>query len=96
MLLVLFCFGHTAGGMLSEKSVGSEADAVFASMKSVHFTFGGATVTCGSELVTVAPAKGDAVGDGGPVIDMPKPVVVATPSAKTIRLRERCTTAIAA
>ncbi len=41
-LLVLFCIGHTAGGMLSQKSLGPEADAVFAAMKSVHFTFNGA------------------------------------------------------
>ena len=34
-LLVLFCIGHTAGGMLSQKSLGPEADAVFAAMKSV-------------------------------------------------------------
>jgi len=44
-LLILFCIGHTAGGMLAQKSEGSEADAVFASMKSVHFVFNGASCT---------------------------------------------------
>jgi hypothetical protein len=40
--LVLFFVGHTFGGMFP-KSLGPEADAVFASMKSVKFTFNGAT-----------------------------------------------------
>jgi hypothetical protein len=40
-LLVLFCIAHTAGGMLSEESLGSEADAVFAQMKAVQFAFNG-------------------------------------------------------
>jgi hypothetical protein len=44
-LLVFFCAGHTAGGMLSQKSLGPGADAVFAAMKSVRFNFNGATVT---------------------------------------------------
>jgi hypothetical protein len=44
-LLVLFCLGHTGGGMLSQKSLGPEADAVLASMKAVHFDFNGATCT---------------------------------------------------
>jgi hypothetical protein len=44
-LLVFFCAGHTAGGMLSEKRLGPGADAVFSAMKSVHFDFNGATVT---------------------------------------------------
>jgi hypothetical protein len=44
-LLVLFCVAHTAGGMLGQKSMGPAADAVFASMKSVHFTFNGADAT---------------------------------------------------
>jgi hypothetical protein len=42
-LLVLFFGGHTIGGMLGQKSQGSEAGAVFASMKSVHFVFNGAS-----------------------------------------------------
>jgi hypothetical protein len=41
-LLVLFCTGHTAGGMLAQKSVGAAGDAVFAAMKAVHFDFNGA------------------------------------------------------
>jgi hypothetical protein len=44
-LLLLFCLGHTAGGMLSHKNLGEKADAVFASMKAVHFTFNGADCT---------------------------------------------------
>lgn len=44
-LLVLFCAGHTAGGMLSPKSLGPGADAVFAAMKSVHFSVGGSSCT---------------------------------------------------
>ncbi len=44
-LLVLFCVGHTAGGMRSHKSLGSAADAVFASMKAVHFNFNGGDCT---------------------------------------------------
>lgn len=45
VLLVLFCIGHTAGGMLRRESLGAEADAVFAHMKSVHFSFNGADCT---------------------------------------------------
>ena len=44
-LLVLFCAGHTIGGMLAQKPLGPGADAVFAMMKSVHFTFNGADCT---------------------------------------------------
>jgi hypothetical protein len=44
-LLVLFFAGHTAGGMLGQKSLGPESDAVFSAMKSVHFTFNGADCT---------------------------------------------------
>jgi len=44
-LLVLFCAGHTVGGMLSHKSLGAPADAVFASMRAVHFNFNGADCT---------------------------------------------------
>ena len=44
-LLVLFCFGHTAGGMLAQKSLGPGADTVFEAMKSVHFTFNGSDST---------------------------------------------------
>ena len=45
LLLVLFCAGHTAGGMLSQKSLGPGADAVFAAMKRVQFNFNGSTCT---------------------------------------------------
>lgn len=44
-LLVLFFLGHTAGGMLAQKSLGPESDAVFAAMKSVRFVFDGSTCT---------------------------------------------------
>ncbi len=44
-LLVLFCAGHTAGGTLSQKSLGPDADSVFAAMKSVHFNFSGSSCT---------------------------------------------------
>ncbi len=44
-LLVLFCAGHTAGGMLAQKSLGPASDAVFEQMKSVHFNFNGADTT---------------------------------------------------
>jgi hypothetical protein len=44
-LLILFCVGHTAGGMLAQKSLGAESDAVFAAMKTVHFNFNGADCT---------------------------------------------------
>jgi hypothetical protein len=44
-LLLVFCLGHTAGGMLGQKSMGAAADSVFAAMKSVHFQFNGADVT---------------------------------------------------
>jgi len=42
-LLLIFCAGHTLGGMLAQKSLGPESDAVFASMKAVHFNFNGST-----------------------------------------------------
>jgi hypothetical protein len=44
-VLVLFCIGHTAGGMLGQKSLGMASDAVFASMKAVTFDFNGSTCT---------------------------------------------------
>ncbi len=44
-LLLLFCVGHTAGGMFGRKSLGPAADAVFASMQSVHFAFNGGDCT---------------------------------------------------
>ncbi len=44
-LLVLFCAGHTAGGMLEQKSLGPASDAVFSAMKAVHFDFNGADCT---------------------------------------------------
>jgi hypothetical protein len=45
ILLVVFCAGHTAGGMLTKKSLGPAADAVRASMQAVHFSFNGADCT---------------------------------------------------
>ena len=45
VLLLIFCAGHTAGGMLSQKSLGPEADAVFAQMKATHFVFNGSDCT---------------------------------------------------
>lgn len=44
-LLVLFCVLHTGGGMLAQKSLGSESDAVFSAMKTVHFNFNGSDCT---------------------------------------------------
>jgi hypothetical protein len=44
-LLIVFCAGHTYGGMLSQKPIGPEADAVFSAMKSVHFDFNGSICT---------------------------------------------------
>ena len=44
-LLILYCVAHTAGGMLAQESLGPQADAVFALMKSVRFDFNGATST---------------------------------------------------
>ncbi|RKH54244.1 hypothetical protein D7X55_10175 [Corallococcus sp. AB049A] len=44
-LLLLYCAAHTAGGMLAQASLGAEADAVFAQMKSVSFDFNGAAST---------------------------------------------------
>jgi hypothetical protein len=44
-LLVLFFAGHTGGGMIGQKSMGPSSDAVFESMKSVHFDFNGADST---------------------------------------------------
>ena len=45
ILLILFCTGHTIGGMLLQSSRGAEADAVFEAMKTVEFNFNGATCT---------------------------------------------------
>jgi hypothetical protein len=44
-LLLLFFLGHTGGGMLGQKSMGPASDAVFESMKAVHFDFNGADST---------------------------------------------------
>jgi hypothetical protein len=44
-VLIIFSFGHTVGGLLSEHSYGPAGDAVFASMKSVHFDFHGGDCT---------------------------------------------------
>jgi len=41
----VFFAGHTAGGMLSQKSIGPGADAVFHAMKTVQFNFKGAICT---------------------------------------------------
>ena len=45
VLLVIFCFLHTKGGMLKQASLGFASDAVFAQMKLVHFDFNGADCT---------------------------------------------------
>lgn len=45
VLLFVFCLMHTAGGMLSQKSLGPASDGVFDAMKSVHFDFNGADCT---------------------------------------------------
>jgi hypothetical protein len=45
VLLFVFCILHTAGGMLAQKSLGPASDAVFESMKRVHFDFNGADST---------------------------------------------------
>jgi len=44
-LALLFCAGHTAGGMLMQKSLGPASDTVFAAMKATHFEFNGADCT---------------------------------------------------
>jgi hypothetical protein len=44
-VLVIFCALHTAGGMISQQSMGPDADVVFNAMKSVHFNAMGTTVT---------------------------------------------------
>jgi hypothetical protein len=44
-LLVLYGFLHTAGGMLSQESMGPESDRVFEQMKLVHFAFNGSDAT---------------------------------------------------
>jgi hypothetical protein len=41
-VLSLFFVAHTSGGMLAQKSLGPQSDAVFAAMKSVRFDFNGA------------------------------------------------------
>jgi hypothetical protein len=44
-LAVLFCAGHTLGGMLGQKSLGAASDAVFSAMKATHFDVNGADCT---------------------------------------------------
>jgi hypothetical protein len=44
-LTLLFCAGHTVGGMLGQKSLGPASDTVFAAMKATHFQFNGADCT---------------------------------------------------
>lgn len=44
-LALLFCAGHTLGGMLARGTLGDSADAVFATMRSTHFVFNGADCT---------------------------------------------------
>lgn len=44
-LLLVYCLMHTVGGMLVQDSMGADSDAVFASMKSVHFSFNGSDST---------------------------------------------------
>ena len=44
--LTLFFFaGHTAGGMIQQKSLGPASDAVFDAMKATHFQFNGSDCT---------------------------------------------------
>src|SRR5271154_7613692 len=40
-LLLIFATAHTVGGLLLSRSFGPAGDAVFASMKAVHFDFNG-------------------------------------------------------
>lgn len=44
-LLVLFCAMHTVGGMMTQASLGANADAVFEQMKTTRFVFNGASCT---------------------------------------------------
>jgi hypothetical protein len=44
-LLLLFCFGHTKGALVSMPRFGSESDAVATAMQTVHFTAQGADCT---------------------------------------------------
>jgi hypothetical protein len=44
-LALLFCAGHTLGGMIVQKSLGPASDVVLAAMKSTHFVFNGADCT---------------------------------------------------
>lgn len=44
-LALLFCAGHTGGGMIAQKSLGPASDVVLAAMKSTHFVFNGADCT---------------------------------------------------
>ena len=44
-LLALFCLGHTFGGMLSQRSLGTAADAVLVAMRTVHVDFNGSDCT---------------------------------------------------
>jgi len=44
VLLLIFAAGHTTG-MLSNRSLGPDADAVHATMRAVHFAFNGSTRT---------------------------------------------------
>lgn len=44
-LALLFCAGHTVGGMLTQKSLGPASDTVFAAMKATHFEFNGSDCT---------------------------------------------------
>lgn len=44
-LAILFCAGHTFGGMLAQSSLGVAADEVFGAMKATHFRFNGADCT---------------------------------------------------
>ena len=44
-LLLLYCFGHTSGALVSTPHFGSASDAVLSAMRSVHFQAGGSECT---------------------------------------------------
>jgi hypothetical protein len=44
-LLSAIFLGHTGGGMLAQRSLGTASDGVFTAMKAVHFNFNGADAT---------------------------------------------------
>jgi hypothetical protein len=44
-LLILFCFGHTRGALISTPRFGADADAVATAMRTVHFSAQGSDAT---------------------------------------------------